>query len=79
MPLCHLLPYEDDGFRKGKAIIEATDGGNNLNIFGNTGSIRTYGFAFTGCAVLNGANGCLSSSWERVLACYLPYSCLETA
>ena len=76
IPLCRLFPYEDDGFRKGKALIETADSGNTLQIFGGNNN-KTYGFAFTGCPVLNGANGCLPSGWQRILVCYLPNSCRD--
>lgn len=74
IPVCGLLSYEQDGFVKGKAVIESSDIGNNLKVFGT--QVKTYGFAFQGCSTLNGAGGCLPTYYERVLACYLPRSCL---
>ena len=76
IPMCHLYPNDDEGFRKGKALIEVSDW-NNIHVFGS--SVKTYGFTFTDCPVLDGANGCLSTYFDRVLVCYLPRSCLETA
>ena len=48
---CKLFPNEDDGFRGGRAIFEASDDGGNFNIFGS--SKVTYAFAFEGCTELN--------------------------
>lgn len=76
IPLCQLLPLDGDGFLKGKAIIEETDVGNNFNIFG--ANVATYGFVVQGCPKLNAANGCLSRSYQTILACYLPRRCLPS-
>ena len=74
LPICRLLPLEDDGFLQGRTILEAADSGNNFRIFGNR--VNTYGFAIKGCSLLNGINGCLPLWFNRALACYLPQKCL---
>lgn len=72
-PVCRLLPYDDDGFVKGKPVIEAEDFGNDMKIFGK--NVNTYGFGFQSCKILNGGGGCLPKFYDRILACYLPKSC----
>ena len=32
--MCNIMPYDEDGFNKGKTIIEAGDGGNGFRVFG---------------------------------------------
>ena len=76
IPMCHLYPNDDEGFRKGKALIEVSDW-SNIRVFGS--NVKTYGFTITDCPVLDGADGCLSTYFDRVLVCYLPRGCLETA
>ena len=71
-PICRIFTREEDGFRKGKAIIEAGDSGNNFRIFSSTANINTYGFAFQGCSQLNGANGCMPRYFESAITCQLP-------
>ena len=66
---CTLLPYEDDGFRGGRAIYEAADNGGNYNIFGFT---PTFAFAFEGCTVLTRNCPSIGGSFEMRLVCFLP-------
>lgn len=73
-PVCSRATYEEDGFLKGKALIEAADDGNNLKVFGS--NINTYGIAFQGCPILNGKNGCLPPWYQVTIVCYLPRSCI---
>jgi len=71
-PICRTFTYEEDGFKNGKAIIEAGDSGNHFRIFSSTRDIKTYGFAFQGCSQLNGLNGCMSKYFEMAITCQLP-------
>lgn len=72
-PVCSRFTYEEDGFFKGKSILQASDGGNNFKVFGN--SIATYGMAISGCPVINGKDGCLPTYAETTITCLLPRSC----
>ena len=71
---CKLFPYEDDGFRGGRAILESSDDGGNFEIFGQR--IATYAFALDGCAQLD--SNCYSTpsqfSMDLLLVCLLPRS-----
>ena len=71
--LCRRFTIEEDGFLKGRSVIEAADFGNNFRAFGN--NVDTYGIAFQGCPYLNGVNGCLPSWFHTTIACLLPRSC----
>ena len=71
-PICRIFTYKEDGFRDGKAIIEAGESGNNFYIFSSTEDIRTYGFAFQGCEKLNGTNGCMPIHFNTAITCQLP-------
>lgn len=75
-PVCGTFSFEEDGFVKGKAIVEAGDIGNNFRIFSAKSNIRTYGLVFQGCPILNGHSGCLPTWYQNVVACYLPRKCL---
>ena len=74
-PICNLVSVEEDGFNRGRALLQASDSGNNFKIFHSTKKIRTFAFTFTGCRQLNGLGGCLPTWYEKILACYLPPSC----
>ena len=73
---CRRFTNEEDGFLKGRAIIEAADAGNNFRAFGK--HVDTYGIAFQGCPYLNGANGCLPRWFHTTIACLLPRSCFRS-
>ena len=73
---CRRFTFEEDGFLKGRAIIEAADYGNNFRAFGS--HVDTYGIAFQGCRYLNGANGCLPRWFQTTIACFLPRSCFRS-
>ncbi|XP_019853127.1 PREDICTED: uncharacterized protein LOC109582697 [Amphimedon queenslandica] len=73
---CRRFTIEEDGFLKGKAIIEAADLGNHFRVFGR--HVDTYGLAFQGCCYLNGANGCLPRWFHTTIACLLPRSCFRS-
>ena len=74
IPVCRRFTQEEDGFYKGKSILEAADGGNTMRIFGTR--IKTYGFVFEQCSYLNGRYGCLPNYFETVVTCFLPRACL---
>ena len=73
---CKLFPSEDDGFRGGKAILEAGDNGGNFRVFG--GNSVTYAFALETCTQLT--SRCITnrvsprSSMAFTLVCLLPSS-----
>ena len=68
-PICRIFTFEEDGFRDGKAIIEA---GDHFHDFNSTEDIKTYGFAFQGCEQLNGINGCMPKYFDTAITCQLP-------
>ena len=72
--VCSRMTYDEDGLLKGKAILDASDGGNNMKIFGN--GINTYALAIQGCSYLTGSNGCLHKYNDFAISCLLPQSCL---
>lgn len=49
---CKLFPSEDDGFRGGQAIFEASDNERNFQIFSEDASTVTYVLAVEGCREL---------------------------
>ena len=71
-PFCRMFTYNEEGFSKGKAILEAADTGSSFRIFSSTANINTYGFAFQGCNQLNGANGCMPTYFDTAITCQLP-------
>lgn len=78
---CKLFPSEDDGFRRGRAIFEASDNGGNFRIFGAHST--TYAFALEGCTQLS--SRCITNivsarfNMAFTLVCFLPSSqCLST-
>ena len=77
VPICSTFTTEEDGFRSGKAIIDAADSGNNFQIFNTTTNIATYGIAFQQCPEFN--DSCFPSFLSLTIACYLPRAaCSET-
>lgn len=69
LPVCKVFTYEDDGFRKGRAIIEASDAGNGFRVF--NGTIKgVFAFGFAGCPELN--TDCFPRYIEYAVTCYLP-------
>ena len=66
--ICSLFTHEEDGFRNGRAVINAADGGNNFPVFGR--SITTFGFAFSGCSQMT--TSCFPISTEYTIVCLLP-------
>ncbi|XP_019861138.1 PREDICTED: uncharacterized protein LOC109589481 [Amphimedon queenslandica] len=73
IPVCGRFTYEEDGFLQGKSVLQTSDLGNHIKVFGS--SIATYGMAISGCRVLNGKNGCLPLWFQTRITCLLPRSC----
>ena len=69
-PICQVFTGEEDGFRGGRALIDAGDIGNNFHVFNSTSQISTYGFAIQECPEFNIT--CFPSNHEFTVACYLP-------
>ena len=69
-PICHVLTEEEDGFRNGKALIDAGDGGNAFRVFSSTSNIETYGMAIQDCPEFT--ISCFPSYYSFTVACYLP-------
>ena len=68
--ICHVFTNEEDGFRSGKALIDAADTGNSFHIFNSFSAILTYGLAIQGCPEFN--RTCFPS-WQAIsVVCYLP-------
>ena len=65
-PVCSTFSREEDGFRKGKAFIEAGDIGNNLKVFDDS----VYALAVQDCPVLDGS--CLPAYLQVEVVCLLP-------
>ena len=72
--MCKILPNEEDGFNKGRAIIEAGDGGNNFRVFNSKKYIPTYGFAIAGCPEMN--EDCLPRWYSFNILCYVSHDCV---
>jgi hypothetical protein len=69
-PICHILTEEEDGFRNGKAVIDAGDSGNAFRVFSSTSNIVTYGMAIQDCPEFTVS--CFPSYYTFTVACYLP-------
>ena len=70
IPICQVFSHEDDGFRRGKALIGAGDSGNSLRVFSSTSNILTYGIAVQECPEFTAS--CFPTLQSLVVACYLP-------
>ena len=68
-PACSLFTSEEDGFRGGKAIIQAADIGNNFRIFSRTVNYETFGYGVAGCTTFD--RSCVDNL-ELDLVCLLP-------
>ena len=66
---CKLLPNEDDGFRRGRAIFEAMDT-TSFGIFSGT----TYAFALEGCSQITTTCYTSGYDYEFILMCLVPSS-----
>lgn len=69
-PICRVYTDEDDGFRRGRDLIDAADIGNDLRVFSTTESILTYGVAIQNCPILN--VDCWSHWTSLSVVCLLP-------
>ena len=49
VPICSTYTEEDDGFRRGKALIDSADAGNQWRVFSSTSNTLTYGIAIQDC------------------------------
>ena len=67
IPNCARFTQEEDGFNKGKALLQAGDGGNYFGgIFGSS-DIAVYGLAFQGCE-----ENCFPPLYSIRVFCFLP-------
>ena len=68
IPNCGRFTEEEDGFNKGKALLEAADDGFNFGrIIFDSPSASVYGFAFQGCE-----ENCLPAYYSIRVVCLLP-------
>ena len=67
-PVCNTFSREEDGFRKGKAFIQAGDIGNNIGVFGSDTSV--YALAVQDCPRLD--DSCLPNYLQVEVVCMLP-------
>ena len=67
-PVCSKATREEDGFMKGRSIIELGDMGNDVKVFGD--GISTYGLAIQDCSELN--SDCLPKYYNTEVVCFLP-------
>ena len=71
---CFRTTAEEDGFLRGKAILQAGDTGNHFSIFSGGDSMNertlTYGLAVQGCPQLN--RTCLPPVFQTQVVCLLP-------
>ena len=72
--MCKIVSHEEDGFNKGKAIIEAGDRGNDFRVFNSTTNIITYGFAIQDCPEMN--PNCFPTWYAVNIVCYVPRDCV---
>ena len=70
LPVCKVFTYEDDGFRGGRAIIEAGDSGNGFPGVFNGTQKGVFAFGFTGCPEFD--LSCFPRWVEYGISCYLP-------
>ena len=72
--MCKIYTGDEDGFNKGRAIIDAGDGGNGFRVFDSKRNIPTYGFAIQNCPVMN--QGCLPNLYSFNIVCYVSHDCV---
>ena len=66
-PVCKIFTREEDGFRGGKAFIEAGDIGNNIKVFSGS---SVYALAVQDCKELDGS--CFPNYMQTEVVCMLP-------
>lgn len=69
-PICRVFTEEEDGFRNGRALIDAGDIGNNFRVFSSNSNILTYGIAIQECP--EWTTSCFPTYHSLSVACYLP-------
>lgn len=69
-PICRVYTDEDDGFRRGRDLIDTADTGNDIRVFSTTDTILTYGVAIQNCPILN--TDCWSHYTSLSVVCLLP-------
>ena len=69
-PICRVFTQEEDGFRNGRAMIDAGDIGNNFRVFSSSSNILTYGIAIQECPEFT--TSCFPAYHSLSVACYLP-------
>ena len=69
-PICRVFTEEEDGFRNGRALIDAGDIGNNFRVFSSSSNILTYGIAIQECPEFT--TSCFPAYHSLSVACYLP-------
>lgn len=69
-PICRSFTDEEDGFRNGRALIDAADLGNSFRIFSSSRNISTYGLAIQDCPEFNAT--CFPNYFSFSIVCYLP-------
>ena len=69
-PICHVFTEEEDGFRNGRALIDAGDIGNHLQVFSSSSNTLTYGIAIQECPEFN--TNCFPDHLSFSVVCYLP-------
>ena len=72
VPICSIHTEEDDGFRRGKALIDTADFGSQLQVFSSPrdNNIMTYGIAIQDCPEFT--TGCFHTYQSFAIVCYLP-------
>ena len=70
LPICQVFSEEEDGFRDGKALIGASDHGNDFRVFSSTSTILTYGVAIQECPEFT--TSCFPAYHSFTVGCYLP-------
>ena len=66
-PVCSIFTREEDGFRKGRAFIEAADSGNDFDIFSGK---PVWAVAVQDCPQFT--NACFSNWMQFEVVCMLP-------
>ena len=69
-PICCVFSEEEDGFRNGRALIDAGDIGNDFRVFNPNSNILTYGIAIQECPELT--TSCFPTYHSLSVTCYLP-------
>ena len=69
-PICRVFTAEEDGFRNGRALIDAGDIGNHFRVFNSSSNILTYGIAIQECPEFT--ISCFPTHHSLSVVCYLP-------